>query len=439
MQQMQHQMQQQHMQQQHMQQQQMQPQPGQPLKPPLQSPPMAQQPGTPSRAAAAGPPRRAAAASPEAPDAVTSEIQSRIAELQRGLSATKAEPPPAEAGAAAASASAGGLDDAGDSGGAPGVDTGRGAVNAKGTGSEGAVLHVGNVPPSLCDISSLSGFFGRFGRILDIKIHRNQRYAFVEFSSRFEAVKALDSPDPVMGKPEIRLGWAAAGKGSGRGAGIIAGGRGAAGGRATSGAPGDRGRGASTSQTAEPSSPGASARAAKPAVATPHARPTPQKTAEPKAAVAREAQATQKSLQEQLAQQKALILKLEKGKDLPKLERKELMGQLKTLSAAVKATLAAQTAAAARAGGGKGSASPAELKRKAQAPATPGGAGTPSLPPNPPLSPAASPSEALMAAPPVALSGHPLLDNLVSLAATAHPVQRATGAGATAKPKQGGR
>jgi len=86
------------------------------------------------------------------------------------------------------------------------------------------------------------GHFGKFGRVLNVtllrqtvrppppcappptlgavpqvKLYPEARYAFVDFSSRLEAVAALDAPEPVMGRPEIRLGWATRQPAAGRG------------------------------------------------------------------------------------------------------------------------------------------------------------------------------------------------------------------------------
>ena len=86
------------------------------------------------------------------------------------------------------------------------------------------------------------GHFGKFGRVLNVtllrqtarppppcappptlravpqvKLYPEARYAFVDFSSRLEAVAALDAPEPVMGRPEIRLGWATRQQAAGRG------------------------------------------------------------------------------------------------------------------------------------------------------------------------------------------------------------------------------
>ena len=86
------------------------------------------------------------------------------------------------------------------------------------------------------------GHFGKFGRVLNVtllrqtvrppspcappptlgavpqvKLYPEARYAFVDFSSRLEAVAALDAPEPVMGRPEIRIGWATRQPAAGRG------------------------------------------------------------------------------------------------------------------------------------------------------------------------------------------------------------------------------
>jgi len=212
----------------------------------------------------------------------------------------------------------------------------------KGRGIEGSTVHVGNIPPELNDLGTLNSHFKQFGRIVNIQIKAEHRFAFIQFSSRSEAVAALDHPDPVLGDPHIKLNWAhhnfESARG-GRGKGVAEG----KGGRMpirtpsseagyVSGRGSGRGKGPAEHAAAGKGSSG---------------RATGRGAGSSKLTVAQLQAQREQLIKAQLEEQKSLIAKLS-SKNLSKEERSEMMAQLTKLSESVQASLKAHPAAKAK-------------------------------------------------------------------------------------------
>ena len=67
---------------------------------------------------------------------------------------------------------------------------------------------VSNVPAKQCTIGRLAGHFGRFGEVVNIKVHPDQQRAFVQFGSQKQAAKAFRHPQPVFNNRFIEVSWA---------------------------------------------------------------------------------------------------------------------------------------------------------------------------------------------------------------------------------------
>ena len=68
---------------------------------------------------------------------------------------------------------------------------------------------VSNVPAKQCTIGRLAGHFGRFGEIVNVKVHPSDERAFVQFETQQQAAaKAFRHPKPVFNNRFITVVWA---------------------------------------------------------------------------------------------------------------------------------------------------------------------------------------------------------------------------------------
>ncbi|CAB4042751.1 RNA-binding 27 isoform X3, partial [Paramuricea clavata] len=71
------------------------------------------------------------------------------------------------------------------------------------------VLEVKRLPPSMNNIATLNGYFQRFGKIVNIQVSAlgQPDVALIQFSTNFEARKAISCADAVLGNRFIRIFW----------------------------------------------------------------------------------------------------------------------------------------------------------------------------------------------------------------------------------------
>lgn len=285
---------------------------------------------------------------------IRAELQASIRKLQEGIAAdgaaSSATPAgPAEAaptGETAAREPLGGQA----VGGAAGGSAARAAGGGTGSGVEGSTVYIANIPEELCVIDCMNEHFKRFGRIVNMHVRPNHRNAFIQFSSRAEAVAALDAPDPVLNTPAITVKWANSQKGGQPrgGPGAPPPNRGQASPRSSTDGPTHRGHAlplASKSWTKkdEGELAAASRKVASAEAASSQGPAAPMLRA---AAPVTKAVSLQKAkrqgeqlIQAQLAQQKVLIAQLSSMKNASKADKAVLMSKLEKLSESVQSNL----------------------------------------------------------------------------------------------------
>jgi len=64
---------------------------------------------------------------------------------------------------------------------------------------------VKGIPEDLNTISSIDGYFKKFGKITNISVDTNRKTALIRFESQDGAIASKNSTDPIMGNPAIRL------------------------------------------------------------------------------------------------------------------------------------------------------------------------------------------------------------------------------------------
>lgn len=74
-------------------------------------------------------------------------------------------------------------------------------------GTKSATLNVTNIPPAVCDMARLSGFFSRFGPLEQVRVDAEHQRASVTFVDALHARAALRSPQPVFNNRFIKIFW----------------------------------------------------------------------------------------------------------------------------------------------------------------------------------------------------------------------------------------
>jgi len=65
------------------------------------------------------------------------------------------------------------------------------------------------IPYPLNTIGKLSEHFSKFGHIINIEVLQSQKKAIIKFSSHLEALRAIKSPEAVLGNRFIKVFWTA--------------------------------------------------------------------------------------------------------------------------------------------------------------------------------------------------------------------------------------
>ena len=66
------------------------------------------------------------------------------------------------------------------------------------------------IPVYLLDMATLCQHFKRFGSVVNVEMHPEEKRALVQFSKHEEALKAFKSPVPVCRNRFIQVSWASA-------------------------------------------------------------------------------------------------------------------------------------------------------------------------------------------------------------------------------------
>jgi len=66
-------------------------------------------------------------------------------------------------------------------------------------------LVVENIPEQHLDIASVTAYFSRFGRCINISIFSDKKRAIVQFASNTEAKEAHSCPDPIFGNRFVKV------------------------------------------------------------------------------------------------------------------------------------------------------------------------------------------------------------------------------------------
>jgi len=69
-------------------------------------------------------------------------------------------------------------------------------------------LFISNIPSELNDVMKLTSYFGQFGEIENIQVHRNMGKAYIQYSKHDDAVVALENPEAILQNNDIKVNWA---------------------------------------------------------------------------------------------------------------------------------------------------------------------------------------------------------------------------------------
>lgn len=66
-------------------------------------------------------------------------------------------------------------------------------------------LIVDRIPDGFCNIEAISTFFSRFGRLIDVHVEESDRRAQIEYDTKENALKAIQSPEAIFNNRFVRL------------------------------------------------------------------------------------------------------------------------------------------------------------------------------------------------------------------------------------------